>query len=255
MSSVLDDTYDAYGTLEELKPFTDAIQRWEWSAMDDLPNYMQFFYKTLLNLYEEFEREMTKEGRSYSIEGSKVAFKELSSSYFQEAVWYKEGYAPFYDEYMVNALKTAGYYLVTVSSYVGMTGHATAEVFDWVIKKPKVLVASCKIVRLMDDIVDFEEDLETGHVATGVICYMRQYPGKMTKEKVFDLFNEGVVNAWKDINEECLKPNYITKHILRRSVNLSGLVDSFFKTTDGYTHPGKVWKHHVISLYIDAIPL
>ncbi|XP_059629421.1 valerianol synthase TPS1B-like [Cornus florida] len=255
MSSVLDDTYDAYGTLEELKPFTEAIQRWDWSAMDDLPDYMQVFYRTLLNLYEEFDKEVSKDGRSYSVEGSKIAFKELSSSYYLEAKWYKEGYVPSYDEYMVNALKTAGYYLVTVSSYLGMRGIATAEIFDWVVKKPKVLVASCKVVRLMDDIVDYEEDLETGNVATGIICYMRQNPGKMTKEKVVDVFNKGVADAWKDINEESLKPNYISKHILRRSVNLTGLVDCFFKTSDGYTHPDKVWKYHVVSLYIDAIPI
>ncbi|KAK3433830.1 hypothetical protein EUGRSUZ_D01106 [Eucalyptus grandis] len=35
--SILDDIYDAYGTLEELGPYTEAIEKWDVDAMDGLP--------------------------------------------------------------------------------------------------------------------------------------------------------------------------------------------------------------------------
>ncbi|KAK4760187.1 hypothetical protein SAY87_023318 [Trapa incisa] len=43
---VLDDIYDAY----QLKLLTDAIERWDIRIMDQLPQYMQVFYKGLLDL-------------------------------------------------------------------------------------------------------------------------------------------------------------------------------------------------------------
>ncbi|KAH7544505.1 hypothetical protein JRO89_XS15G0177200 [Xanthoceras sorbifolium] len=36
---VIDDTYNSYGILEELRLFNDAVQRWDISALDDLPDY------------------------------------------------------------------------------------------------------------------------------------------------------------------------------------------------------------------------
>ncbi|XP_059654948.1 valerianol synthase TPS8-like [Cornus florida] len=166
MSSVLNDIYDEYGTIEELKLFTDAMQR------------------AIINLYEEFDKEMTKQGRSYSVDGSKYAFKEIARSYHMEAKWCKEGYVPSFDEFMSNALNSVGYYLLTASSFVGMGAIATTETFGWIKDKPKILVASRTIVRLMDDIVDYEEDLEKGHVATGIICYMKEHAG-MSKEEPY----------------------------------------------------------------------
>ncbi|XP_059639010.1 valerianol synthase TPS1B-like [Cornus florida] len=182
-------------------------------------------------------------------------FKELARSYYIEAKWFREGYVPFFDEYIGNGLDRAGYYVLTASSFMGMGAIATTEVFGWLKDKPKVLVAANTIVRLMDDVVDYEEDLENGHVATGILCYMRQHPGMMLKEKVVDVFNRRVENAWRDINEEILVPNSISMHLLTRIVNLLRLMDTFYKKTDGYTHPNKVWKDHVISMFIDPIPV
>ena len=34
--------------------------------MDKLPEYVKPFYKALLELYEQFEEELAKEGRSYA---------------------------------------------------------------------------------------------------------------------------------------------------------------------------------------------
>lgn len=41
--------------------------RWDISFMDFLPEYMKFCYEALLDVYEEMEQEMSKEGREFSV--------------------------------------------------------------------------------------------------------------------------------------------------------------------------------------------
>ncbi|PIN05647.1 Vetispiradiene synthase [Handroanthus impetiginosus] len=57
MISMIDDTYDSYGTIEELEIFTQAIERWDIKEMDKLPDYMKICYKALLDLYDQYEEE------------------------------------------------------------------------------------------------------------------------------------------------------------------------------------------------------
>lgn len=100
--TLVDDTFDAYGTFEELTIFTEAVARfktmhiymlrkafhrlsmfqnvhinringffifrWDIGYIDALPEYMKFIFKTLIGVYSEAEEELSKEGRSYSIQ-------------------------------------------------------------------------------------------------------------------------------------------------------------------------------------------
>jgi hypothetical protein len=40
--------------------------RWDINCADNLPKYMKFLYKLILDLYEEVKNEMRKEGREYA---------------------------------------------------------------------------------------------------------------------------------------------------------------------------------------------
>ncbi|ONI12963.1 hypothetical protein PRUPE_4G194600 [Prunus persica] len=70
---VMDDIYDEFGTFEELEILTEAIRRWDINCMDELPDYMQIFFHTLLNLFNEIEEEMVKEGNSCRVHYAKEA--------------------------------------------------------------------------------------------------------------------------------------------------------------------------------------
>jgi hypothetical protein len=41
--------------------------RWDISCLDNLPDYMKFLYRIILDLYEEIEKEMRKQGRVYAL--------------------------------------------------------------------------------------------------------------------------------------------------------------------------------------------
>ncbi|XP_070039674.1 (R)-linalool synthase TPS5, chloroplastic-like isoform X3 [Nicotiana tomentosiformis] len=58
---IIDDIYDVYGTLDELEVFTDAIERWEIKAIEQLPHYMKVCYLALFNITNEMAYEILKE--------------------------------------------------------------------------------------------------------------------------------------------------------------------------------------------------
>ncbi|KAF3438796.1 hypothetical protein FNV43_RR21561 [Rhamnella rubrinervis] len=71
--TVVDDMYDAYGTLEELTVFTDAINRWDISCIDKLSTYMQQCYQANLDCFKEIEDELAMQGKTYRIQYAREA--------------------------------------------------------------------------------------------------------------------------------------------------------------------------------------
>ncbi|KAF4359604.1 hypothetical protein F8388_003607 [Cannabis sativa] len=206
---------------------THAIERWDINCVDTLnQEYMQTFYKDVLNCYEEFEQVLEKE-RTHPM---------------------------FFEEYLKFALDNCAYYMLILSSLVGMkTNIVTKDVFEWLSKDRKIIRASVTICRLMDDIAEhkFEEDDYEEHSA--VECYMIEHG--VCEEEAYDELNKLIINAWKEINEEFVKPTQVASPILFRALNFSRVMDLIFKFGDGYTHVGKITKDIVAALLIHPIPL
>ncbi|XP_043689739.1 (-)-germacrene D synthase-like [Telopea speciosissima] len=251
LTSIIDDVYDVYGTPEELQLFTDAIERWDSSPDNRLPEYMKLLYSSLLDVYNEAEDDLRKEGQSYRVNYAKEAMITLVKAYFMEAKWFNDGYHPTFEEYMEVASITGGCTHLTIVSFVGMGDIMTKEVFDWVMNEPKLVKASNLIARLMNDIVSHKFEQERGHVYSAVECYMEQY--NIPELEVHDELNKKVEDAWKDINEACMKPMAFPMPLLLRCVNLARITDVTYKYKDGYTLSHEVLKEFITSLFIDPI--
>ncbi|XP_031282237.1 (E)-beta-farnesene synthase-like [Pistacia vera] len=146
---VLDDTYDSYGTLDELTLLTEAIRRWDIGALDMLPDYMKFIYKSLLDFFAEMEEDMNKEGRAYCVDCPKM-MQRVVEAYFAEAIWFNRGYFPStFDEYMTVALETGSCRLTIAMIFLAMC--ATKEDFDWFCSDHKIIKAADRIARLLVD--------------------------------------------------------------------------------------------------------
>ncbi|XP_031265517.1 (-)-germacrene D synthase-like [Pistacia vera] len=198
MISILDDIYDVHGTIEELKLFTAAIERWDVSAMHQLPEYMKITYGALLDVYGEIEKDMAFKGKLYRLDYAKDVMKILVRNYFNEAKWCDKKYVPTIEEYLSVALLTGGHLTLAATSFVGMGDVVTQESFDWVISNPKIVKASSIIGRLMDDIAGHKDEQKRAHVASAVECYMNQH--NVSEEEAVKLLRELVEDAWKDIN-------------------------------------------------------
>ncbi|KAJ6801194.1 (-)-germacrene D synthase-like [Iris pallida] len=62
LMTVLDDIYDAYGTVEELQLFTNVFERWDFQDVDGLPDYMRIFLNVFAGFMIEIEEELRKKG-------------------------------------------------------------------------------------------------------------------------------------------------------------------------------------------------
>ncbi|KAL0409374.1 UNVERIFIED_CONTAM: Viridiflorene synthase [Sesamum radiatum] len=86
-------------------------------------------------------------------------------------------------------------------------------------------------------------------------CYMKDYG--VSEEEAMEEFKKIAENAWKDINEECVKEKSVSMEVLKRVVNLSRLmIDVVYKhNQDGYTHPEKVLKPLITGLLVDSFSI
>ncbi|KAL2505973.1 Alpha-humulene/(-)-(E)-beta-caryophyllene synthase [Abeliophyllum distichum] len=249
MTSIIDDIYDVYGTLDELALFTDAIERWDLSAIDKLPPYMKYFYKSLLDVYLEVEEELGMIGKSSRVYYAIKEMKKLVRAYFKEAKWTYDGYVPTIEEYMKVALVSGAYMMLSTSSLVGMGELATKEAFEWISSEPLLVRASSIICRLMDDMVGhgFEQKI------SAVECYINE--NGASKEEAFDVFQTQVTNAWKDINQECLCQTAVPMAVLMRVVNLARVINLLYKDIDAYTDPKTKLKGFITSILIQPVTI
>ncbi|XP_031099200.1 (-)-germacrene D synthase-like isoform X2 [Ipomoea triloba] len=224
IATVIDDIFDVHGTLEELLLFNNAIQRWDASAINELPEYMRVCYIALLDIYVQMEKELSPKGGAYQVNYAITEMKKLVGAYYEEAKWFHDGMPEDF---------------------------VTKEVFDWVTNEPLMVRASSIIARLMDDIAGHKDEQQRGDVDSSVECYIKQY-GKSEEETVKEL-QEQITNAWKDINQECLKPTVVPMRILIQIANLARVIDLLYKNGDIYTHSTTELKVVITSLLVDPV--
>ncbi|PRQ55602.1 putative lyase [Rosa chinensis] len=250
--TVIDDIYDVRGTYEELESFTEAIERWDISAVDQLPDYMKVCYKALLNFFTELEESLTNKGILYRLHYAREGFKVQVRAYFQEAKWFKQKYTPSMEEYM-SVERYTSFFMVATVSFVGMGVIVTKDSMDWVFSEPKISKAASIIGRLMNDLVGHKFEQKREHIASAVECYMKQYG--VTEEEAEVELTKQVNDAWKDINEEWLDATSIPRPLLLQILNFARSSEILYKGEDVYTHSGNVLKGHVVSLFIDPVPI
>jgi hypothetical protein len=61
-------------------------------------------------------------------------------------------------------------------------------------------------------------------------------------------------DAWKDINEDCLKPTAISMNLLNVCVNNARATDVVYESNDAYTNASCL-KGRISLLFVEKIPL
>uniref|UniRef100_A0A804JX74 Uncharacterized protein n=1 Tax=Musa acuminata subsp. malaccensis TaxID=214687 RepID=A0A804JX74_MUSAM len=230
LTSILDDIYDVYSTLEESQRLTEAIQRWDAKVVHQLPEYMKDYYLKLIHTFEEFE-DLLASDEKYRITYLKEATKDLSEAYFEESKWRDQHYIPTLEEHLHVSLISSGYPMLECASFIGMREIATKEAFQWITSFPKIVQASAIICRIMNDITSHELEQTREHVASTVQCYMKEY------------------------GTNCLNQTAFPVALLQRIVNFSRMTENIYKYIDGYTNSSTKTKEYISLLLVHPVPL
>ncbi|XVE81278.1 hypothetical protein DITRI_Ditri15bG0051000 [Diplodiscus trichospermus] len=250
--SILDDTFDAYGTPQELQSFLHALKRWEIDALNELEDYTKVICKAVLDVFHEIDEEAKKEGRSFCVPYAQDAFIGLLNNYLSEVKWRTDSHVPTFHDYMTVAMKTSTYDPVITISFIGMGTAAGLEAFEWLQSEPRFMTTINIIGRIMDDIASHEFEQLREHSPSGVECYMKQY--NLSEKDALEELEKKLEVAWKDINEEWMRPTAIPRYLLLLPLNFARVTYLFYKHGDGYTHPNLV-EDDIRALFVDPIPI
>ncbi|XLU26816.1 hypothetical protein S245_062882, partial [Arachis hypogaea] len=151
--TIVDDTYDVYGTIKELELLTQAIQRWDISYIESLPEYFKAIFNSIVELLDEIIELNAGNGESdLVLQCLKQTLSHYAQGYIDEARWCHEGYIPTYDEYKVVASATTAYQTLTIM-FIALGEFATKETLHWVSNNiPLILLASSLVSRLTNDL-------------------------------------------------------------------------------------------------------
>jgi len=106
---------------------------------------------------------------------------------------------------------------------------------------------SCQVsfLTIITSFINLKDEQKRGECASGVQCYMKQY--NVSEKKAIEEIQKMNSNAWKDINEDCMRPTNAPMLVLQHLVT-----NVIYGNDDAYTIPLSL-KDNVILLYIEPL--
>nr|Q4QSN4.1 RecName: Full=(E)-gamma-bisabolene synthase; Short=PmeTPS3 [Pseudotsuga menziesii]AAX07266.1 (E)-gamma-bisabolene synthase [Pseudotsuga menziesii] len=260
VETVLDDMYDTYGTLDELKLFTQAVRRWDPSLTENLPDYMKRCYKIFYDIVHEAAWEAEKEQGRELVSFLRKAWEDFVLSYHEEAEWLSAEYVPGFDEYIKNGITSIGQRVLLLSGLLVMDGQLLSqkalEKIDYPERSRVLMEQICLISRLADDTQSYKAEKARGELASGIECYMKDHPECTEEEALNHIYGIMEVTA-KELTKEYLKVDdddvpFACKKMLFEETRVTMVI---FKDGDRLSNSKLEMKDHFKECLIEPLPL
>ncbi|XP_043702739.1 terpene synthase 10-like [Telopea speciosissima] len=254
--TTVDDVYDVYGTLEELELFTDAVERWDIKAIEQLPDYMKICFFAVFNTVNEMAYFHLKEHGIDTIPFLKKAWTDLCKTYLVEAKWYYNGHKTTLEEYLNNAVVSVSSYVILYHCFVSLPQIIRKEALDCISQDDlSLLRSSSLIVRLADDLATSVDELERGDTLKSIQSYM--YETGVSEDVAREHIRHMIDDTWKKMNKDifnndslCLSPLFI-----KTVANFTRMAQCIYEHGDGHGNVDDETKKRVKSLLFEPIPL
>ncbi|KAL7102990.1 hypothetical protein ACP275_08G152500 [Erythranthe tilingii] len=248
---LIDDIFDLYGTPDELAIFTEAVDKWDYAAIDMLPEYMKMSYKALLDTTNKIARMIFEKHGHNPINTLKETWASLCKAFSVEAKWFAGGDLPRAEEYLANGKVSSGVHVVLVHLFyiLGLSG--TQNQGAILLEQNSTLISSvAAILRLSDDLGSAKDEQQNGKDGSYIEYYMRDNHGvsfKQAREHVINM----IASEWKLLNKECFEINHYspTLSFYREAcLNLARMVPLMYSYDDNQRLP-------ILEEYIDFMLL
>ncbi|XP_022720834.1 alpha-farnesene synthase-like [Durio zibethinus] len=256
MTLIIDDVYDVYGSIEELEQFTDAVDRWDSSKIQQLPGCMKICFQALYDIINEIAHDI-HELNGWDVEvllNLRKAWAGFYRALFVEAKWYSEGYTPSLQEYLSNALISSGGIVISVHSILSL-GHDVANEMVHFLGKNQDLVYNISVItRLCNDLGTSVAEKERGDAPSSILCYMREV--NSSEEKAREHIKEMIIDTWKKINGQCFSnQSPLLQTFVKVTTNVARMVHCLYQFGDGFGIQDQETRRHILSLLIEPFKL
>jgi len=257
LQTVLDDMYDTYGTLSELKLFTEAVRRWDLSFTENLPDYMKLCYKIYYDIVHEVAWEAEKEQGRELVSFFRKGWEDYLLGYYEEAEWLAAEYVPTLDEYIKNGITSIGQRILLLSGVLIMEGQLLSQEALEKVDYPgrRVLTELNSLIsRLADDTKTYKAEKARGELASSIECYMKDHPGCQEEEALNHIY--GILEpAVKELTREFLKADHVPFPCKKMLFDETRVTMVIFKDGDGFGISKLEVKDHIKECLIEPLPL
>ncbi|KAJ9177739.1 hypothetical protein P3X46_012923 [Hevea brasiliensis] len=250
--TTIDDIYDVYGTLDELELFTNAVQRWDVNATEQLPDYMKLCFLCLHNSINEIAFDVLREQGVHIIPYLKKAWADICKSYLLEAKWYHSGYTPSLQEYIDNAWISISAPVILVHSFFLVKSPITNDALKCLEEYSNIIRCSSMILRLADDLGTSSDELKRGDVPKSIQCYMHETGA--SEEKARDHIRFLISETWNEMNKERVADSPFSETFIGVAINLARMAQCMYQYGDGHAIQTRETKDRVLSLLVQPIP-
>nr|UXB54290.1 nerolidol synthase 1 [Atractylodes lancea] len=233
---IIDDIFDVYGTVDELTIFTEAINRCDINAIEQLPYYMKSSFKALYDITNEIAIKVYEQYGFNPISSLWKSWATLCNAFLVEAKWFASRHIPKAKEYLEIGMVTSGIQVVLVHMFF-LLGNATNEDQASLMNDNHGIISSVgKILRLWDDLGSAQDENQDGHDGSYIICFLNEHEGcsiQIAREHVMKLISD----SWKRLNRECLSPNPFSATFTKAASNIARMVPLMYSYGDNSSLP------------------
>ncbi|CAN1232197.1 Probable terpene synthase 12 [Linum perenne] len=259
--TTIDDIYDVYGTLEELKLFTDAVE-----------SYMKPCFTAFYNTVNDMANKTLHTHGSNISPHLVKAWADMLKAFLKEAEWSydKSGAAPpTFSEYIENGWRSVSGTVILVHAYCFLNGVDDGHVFskemleDHLMSYDEIVRWPSVIFRLCNDLATSSGEIARGETVNAISCYMNE--NGVSEEEARKHLNSMIDQAWKNMNQELLLLSPVNhmdddnsapefaKSFIRSVFNLARIAHYTYQKGDSHGNPDAGSKKTVFSLIFEPI--
>ncbi|XVE98683.1 hypothetical protein REPUB_Repub03eG0128800 [Reevesia pubescens] len=207
LATVVDDVYDVYGSLDELDAYTNAVNRWDVKAIEELPEYMKVCYLAMYNHVNEMVEDASKDHGFDILPYIKDQWVYHTRSMHVEATWYYGLYMPTLEEYLKNGCISIGIPIgLTYAFFGGLAEDSKSQhTFPLQLSDSELFYFPSLIVRLLDDVNTSKLEMEKEKTTNSIQCYMIQEG--VSQEEARDHMKGLISGSLKKLNK-CITDNH-----------------------------------------------